>query len=112
MSVGSGAEGVATSIARSRRRVSADLYRRGAAKGSVPDPLLDGRAATCSVPAIAVKRQNHIETGGAPMFVVRLAAALAAILLGLQSAQADPYRLRIGWVVAGADVSTLMFVKP
>jgi sulfonate transport system substrate-binding protein len=40
-------------------------------------------------------------------------AALALTLLGLASAQAaEPYHLRIGWVVAGADLTTLMFAKP
>ncbi len=43
-------------------------------------------------------------------------AALAAALWGLALAPAaraaEPYHLRIGWVVAGADVATLMFAKP
>ena len=40
-----------------------------------------------------------------------LASALA--LMGIVQARADePYHLRIGWVVAGADVATLMFDKP
>src|ERR1044071_7587834 len=39
-----------------------------------------------------------------------LALALAALLSG--QAFAEPYKLRIGWVVAGADLATLMFAKP
>src|SRR6266571_7967389 len=48
------------------------------------------------------------------MRVVRLAVlALALSGLGLASAQAaEPYRLRIGWVVASGDLATLMFAKP
>ena len=43
---------------------------------------------------------------------VRL-AALALVLFGLMPARAaEPYHLRIGWVVAGADLATLMFAKP
>jgi len=38
---------------------------------------------------------------------------LAALLLGMARVQAaEPYHLRIGWVVAGADMATLMFAKP
>src|SRR5436305_6008279 len=41
------------------------------------------------------------------------AAAIMFVALGLAtSAVAEPYHLRIGWVVAGADVTTLMFAKP
>jgi NitT/TauT family transport system substrate-binding protein len=41
------------------------------------------------------------------------AAAIMLVALGLAtSAVAEPYHLRIGWVVAGADVTTLMFAKP
>jgi NitT/TauT family transport system substrate-binding protein len=44
---------------------------------------------------------------------IRLTAALAALtLFGIAAARAEPYHLRIGWVVAGADISTLMFAKP
>ncbi|HVC55311.1 MAG TPA: ABC transporter substrate-binding protein [Stellaceae bacterium] len=40
-------------------------------------------------------------------------AALALALLRVMPAQAaEPYHLRIGWVVAGADLATLMFAKP
>ena len=40
-------------------------------------------------------------------------AALALVLFGLMPARAaEPYHLRIGWVVAGADLATLMFAKP
>ena len=48
------------------------------------------------------------------MGLVRLAVlALALLGLGPAPAQAaEPYRLRIGWVVAGADLATLMFAKP
>lgn len=46
------------------------------------------------------------------MRFIRL-AAFAFALFGLMPAQAaEPYRLRIGWVVAGADLATLMFAKP
>ena len=44
----------------------------------------------------------------------RLGTALAC-LLAISAAlplSAEPYKLRIGWVVAGADLGTLMFVKP
>jgi NitT/TauT family transport system substrate-binding protein len=38
---------------------------------------------------------------------------LAFAVLGLPPARAtEPYHLRIGWVVAGADLATLMFAKP
>jgi NitT/TauT family transport system substrate-binding protein len=38
---------------------------------------------------------------------------LALVILGLAPARAaEPYKLRIGWVVAGADLATLMFAKP
>src|SRR3954452_2741046 len=38
---------------------------------------------------------------------------LALALLGLLPAQAaEPYRLRIGWIVAGAGLATMMFAKP
>lgn len=30
----------------------------------------------------------------------------------VQAGAAEPYHLRIGWVVAGADIATLMFAKP
>lgn len=40
-------------------------------------------------------------------------AALALVLIRVMPAQAaEPYHLRIGWVVAGADLATLMFEKP
>jgi NitT/TauT family transport system substrate-binding protein len=40
-------------------------------------------------------------------------AVLAVALLGLGPARAaEPYHLRIGWVVAGADIATLMFERP
>jgi sulfonate transport system substrate-binding protein len=45
----------------------------------------------------------------------RLVLALALALFGFGPAlahAAEPYRLRIGWVVAGADLATLMFAKP
>ena len=48
------------------------------------------------------------------MSFVRL-AALALALLGLgmgPSRAAEPYHLRIGWVVASGDLATLMFAKP
>src|SRR5438067_7007974 len=38
---------------------------------------------------------------------------LALALSGLAPARAaEPYRLRIGWIVAGADLATMMFAKP
>src|SRR3954449_7992747 len=38
---------------------------------------------------------------------------VALAVLGLPPAQAaEPYRLRIGWIVAGADLATMMFAKP
>ncbi len=43
----------------------------------------------------------------------RVMLASALVLSGLAQARADePYHLRIGWVVAGADLATLMFAKP
>ncbi|MGE5268054.1 MAG: ABC transporter substrate-binding protein [Thiohalocapsa sp.] len=45
--------------------------------------------------------------------VLRTIFAVAAVLLAaLPAGAAEPYHLRIGWVVAGADVATLMFDKP
>jgi sulfonate transport system substrate-binding protein len=42
-----------------------------------------------------------------------MAAALVVLLLGQPPVQAaEPYHLRIGWVVTPADLVTLMFVKP
>ncbi len=45
-----------------------------------------------------------------------LKRAMLALLLVLWTAApagaAEPYHLRIGWVVAGADLATLMFAKP
>ena len=32
--------------------------------------------------------------------------------MGVPAGAAEPYHLRIGWVVAGADLATLMFAKP
>jgi ABC-type nitrate/sulfonate/bicarbonate transport system substrate-binding protein len=47
-------------------------------------------------------------------FLRRAVLALGAglILLAPAARAAEPYHLRIGWVVAGADVATLMFAKP
>src|SRR5436190_6993463 len=42
--------------------------------------------------------------------VVALAIGLAAFVSSARAA--EPYHLRIGWVVAGADFATLMFAKP
>ena len=44
----------------------------------------------------------------------RLAAGFVlAVLASVSSARAEePYHLRIGWVVAPADLSTLMFLRP
>jgi ABC-type nitrate/sulfonate/bicarbonate transport system substrate-binding protein len=45
--------------------------------------------------------------------IKRAMLALAAVLSAAMPAQAaEPYHLRIGWVVAGADLATLMFQKP
>src|SRR5437868_11646694 len=41
---------------------------------------------------------------------VALVIGLAAFVLPARAA--EPYHLRIGWVVAGADLATLMFGKP
>ncbi|HEX6443257.1 MAG TPA: ABC transporter substrate-binding protein [Stellaceae bacterium] len=38
--------------------------------------------------------------------------ALALLVPGPRLAKAEPEHLRIGWVVAGADLATLMFAKP
>ncbi|HKS89789.1 MAG TPA: ABC transporter substrate-binding protein [Stellaceae bacterium] len=38
--------------------------------------------------------------------------SLCAIVLAPAARAAEPYHLRIGWVVAGADLATLMFAKP
>jgi ABC-type nitrate/sulfonate/bicarbonate transport system substrate-binding protein len=48
------------------------------------------------------------------MRLSRIASALAlvAAVLVPAAAQAEPYHLRIGWVVAPADMVTLMFLKP
>jgi ABC-type nitrate/sulfonate/bicarbonate transport system substrate-binding protein len=43
---------------------------------------------------------------------VRIPVIGALLLLFVLPAQAEPYHLRIGWVVAGADLATLMFAKP
>ncbi|HVC51980.1 MAG TPA: ABC transporter substrate-binding protein [Stellaceae bacterium] len=48
---------------------------------------------------------------------MRLSRIASALALGLAvlvpaAAQAEPYHLRIGWVVAPADMVTLMFLKP
>ena len=40
------------------------------------------------------------------------AAALLAVAAFARTGNAEPYHLRIGWVVGGADVATLMFEKP
>ncbi|HJU15298.1 MAG TPA: ABC transporter substrate-binding protein [Stellaceae bacterium] len=46
------------------------------------------------------------------MRFVGLAAALLALLLAGLPARAEPYHLRIGWVVVPADLIPLMFLKP
>src|SRR5436190_15274070 len=44
---------------------------------------------------------------------VRVLAVATLLLLSVLPARAaEPYHLRIGWVVAGADFATLMFAKP
>src|SRR2546423_12340934 len=49
---------------------------------------------------------------GIGMRLFSIAAALAVALATLPAGAAEPYHLRIGWVVAGADFTTLMFAKP
>ena len=46
------------------------------------------------------------------MGFVRLALLALALVWGAPGHAAEPYKLRIGWVVAGADLATLMFAKP
>ena len=47
------------------------------------------------------------------MVLLRIVALLAlAAVAVLPARAAEPYHLRIGWVVAGADLATLMFGKP
>ena len=46
------------------------------------------------------------------MRLVKAAAILLAAIMTDKPAVADPYHLRIGWVVPGADLATVMFVKP
>jgi NitT/TauT family transport system substrate-binding protein len=45
-------------------------------------------------------------------FVRSLAVGALLLLFVLPVQAAEPYHLRIGWVVAGADLATLMFAKP
>ncbi len=47
-----------------------------------------------------------------PAFVGAAFALVFAALPGLAAQAAEPYHLRIGWVVTPADLVTLMFVKP
>ena len=42
----------------------------------------------------------------------RAVAAVALVAFAAAAQAAEPYHLRIGWVVAGADLATLMFAKP
>ena len=44
--------------------------------------------------------------------IKRAILLLALTLLPAAARAAEPYHLRIGWVVAGADLATLMFAKP
>lgn len=46
------------------------------------------------------------------MRLIKAAAALIVAIGLAESAVAEPYHLRIGWVVAGADFATLMFANP
>jgi NitT/TauT family transport system substrate-binding protein len=47
------------------------------------------------------------------MRFLRIAALLALVgVVGLPVRAAEPYHLRIGWIVAGADLATMMFGKP
>src|SRR5947209_16704560 len=47
------------------------------------------------------------------MLLTRSALVLAFVLMAVAPVSAaEPYKLRIGWVVAGADLATLMFAKP
>ena len=46
------------------------------------------------------------------MRLTKLCAGLALALLGAATAQAEPYHLRIGWVVVPSDLAPLMPLKP
>lgn len=46
------------------------------------------------------------------MRLVGLAVLVLALVGGVPAQSAEPYQIRIGWVVAGADLATLMFEKP
>ena len=47
------------------------------------------------------------------MRLCKILAVLAlALLFTLPGRAVEPYKLRIGWVVAGADFTTLMFASP
>src|SRR5438045_310041 len=56
-------------------------------------------------------RASTLESG-----VMRLVKAAAILILfaatGITGAAAEPYHLRIGWVIPGGDIVTLMFAKP
>ena len=41
-----------------------------------------------------------------------VASVVALAIVASAANAAEPYKLRIGWVVAGADFATLMFAKP
>jgi NitT/TauT family transport system substrate-binding protein len=44
--------------------------------------------------------------------MLKAAAILFPVLCLARIAAAEPYHLRIGWIVAGADLATVMFAKP
>jgi NitT/TauT family transport system substrate-binding protein len=46
------------------------------------------------------------------MRAVRLAILVLVLLGGTEARAAEPYHLRIGWVVASGDLATLMFAQP
>jgi sulfonate transport system substrate-binding protein len=58
-------------------------------------------------PETAAKRQRNCRH-----FLLTVAALAVAIAGAAPARAAEPYHLRIGWVVMPADLVTLMFVKP
>jgi sulfonate transport system substrate-binding protein len=62
---------------------------------------------------IGVMLSGHDREGRRLMRLVGIAAAFAALLtVGRPAGAAEPYHLRIGWVVVPADMIPLMFLKP
>ena len=79
-------------------------------------PISRGRFIACHlydgdvVSPPACSRSQRVKRRGYPF--VLLAAALVLVLFSARPLAGEPYHLRIGWVVAPADLVTLMFVKP